>query len=941
MMNTYSAVGKFRATCIFILTIVFTCCTVKTYSKNIESTNLTLQYWYADADSDGYGNNAVSVFAETPPSGYVADNTDCNDSNAAIHPGVSEVCNGLDDDCDGSTDEGVLITFYYDNDGDSFGDGGVSIQACSAPSGYVANALDCNDFALQYSDNDGDGYGSNTLVPCGLYNNSDCDDTQFLYYDLDGDGFGAPSPAPCGVTNNSDCNDFQLLYVDGDGDGFGSSVFAPCYGSTITGDCNDAQLQFEDLDGDGFGNGSIFAACGVTTAGDCNDNLLLYVDADNDGYGTTTPAGCGANNTNDCNDANYFVNPGRTEACNSIDDNCNGTTDEGTYTYPGGVNFYSQADVNAWQPCYTTINGYILISGSDITDLSPLNNITEITGSVNINYNPNLTSINGFSSLVSSGGSVFISSNDNLTSISGFQNMTSSGGVNIQLNPVLETISGFNAMTLSSSDFNIVSNQALETISGFNSLTTVNGTFSNAGNFALTSMDGFAALTTVNGTFSVYYNTSLPDMDAFNNLNSVSSIFQLQFNFLLTDACGISDLLTTPGAIDGFVSIVNNGIGANSAAEIISYCSDADEDGYSIVDGDCDDANNLISPDGTEICNALDDDCDGTTDEGLSTFTYYLDLDEDGFGDNLNTGASCFASPPSGFSSDNTDCNDANNSVHPGATELCDGLDNDCDGIFDENTITATISPSGLLSVCKGNNMILNANNGEGYSYQWKRNGANIAGATNQNYSATKAGNYSVVVTIPGGCADLSENVSLSILAAPTASVTNQDATNDLCFDTSIKLKANGGAGTSWQWYKNGNPISGQTNIVYYATTPGNYKVQVTALATGCSKLSASYPIAKSCRESESNFDGSSFVIYPNPASNQFMIELNSGSTATSANIQLFNIVGEEIYSTTVSANAGVIDENISLNNQIPAGLYIVKIIIGDLEFTKQLIIQN
>lgn len=101
--------------------------------------------FYADADGDLYGNPSASVLACTAPSGYVSDNTDCNDGNAAVNPGATEVCNGVDDDCDTGIDEGVLLTFYADADGDTYGNAGSTTQACSAPSGYVSNALDCND----------------------------------------------------------------------------------------------------------------------------------------------------------------------------------------------------------------------------------------------------------------------------------------------------------------------------------------------------------------------------------------------------------------------------------------------------------------------------------------------------------------------------------------------------------------------------------------------------------------------------------------------------------------------------------------------------------------------------------------------------------------------------------------------------------------------------
>jgi hypothetical protein len=64
--------------------------------------------FYADADGDTYGDASVTVQACSAPVGYVADATDCNDNNAAVNPAATEVCNSIDDDCDGSTDEGVL-----------------------------------------------------------------------------------------------------------------------------------------------------------------------------------------------------------------------------------------------------------------------------------------------------------------------------------------------------------------------------------------------------------------------------------------------------------------------------------------------------------------------------------------------------------------------------------------------------------------------------------------------------------------------------------------------------------------------------------------------------------------------------------------------------------------------------------------------------------------
>lgn len=101
--------------------------------------------YYRDTDNDGFGNGAWSVEACAPPPGWVSDSSDCDDAQASIHPGANEVCNQFDDDCDGSVDEGVKNRYYRDADGDQFGNGMASLEACAAPSGYVSDATDCDD----------------------------------------------------------------------------------------------------------------------------------------------------------------------------------------------------------------------------------------------------------------------------------------------------------------------------------------------------------------------------------------------------------------------------------------------------------------------------------------------------------------------------------------------------------------------------------------------------------------------------------------------------------------------------------------------------------------------------------------------------------------------------------------------------------------------------
>jgi hypothetical protein len=116
---------------------------------------------------------------------------------------------------------------------------------------------------------------------------------------------------------------------------------------------------------------------------------------------------------------------------------------------------------------------------------------------------------------------------------------------------------------------------------------------------------------------------------------------------------------------------------------------DADGDGFNNTE-DCDDANALAFPDASEVCDGIDNDCDGTIDNDPTDGTrYYADADGDGYGDPLSSQRTCV--PTSGAVTESTDCDDTQSTVHPGAEEVCDGLDNDCDNAVDED-ITETLT---------------------------------------------------------------------------------------------------------------------------------------------------------------------------------------------------------------------------------------------------------
>jgi len=167
--------------------------------------------YYADADADGYGNAASSTVACTQPSGYVSNNSDCNDANSAINPAATEVCNAVDDDCDGQINEGVGNTYYADTDGDGYGNAASSTVACTQPSGYVSNSSDCND--------NNSAINPAATEVCNTVDD-DCDGQinegvgNTYYADTDGDGYGnaASSTEACTqpsgyVSNSTDCDD--------------------------------------------------------------------------------------------------------------------------------------------------------------------------------------------------------------------------------------------------------------------------------------------------------------------------------------------------------------------------------------------------------------------------------------------------------------------------------------------------------------------------------------------------------------------------------------------------------------------------------------------------------------------------------------------------------------------------------------------------------------
>lgn len=107
--------------------------------------------------------------------------------------------------------------------------------------------------------------------------------------------------------------------------------------------------------------------------------------------------------------------------------------------------------------------------------------------------------------------------------------------------------------------------------------------------------------------------------------------------------------------------------------------------GFVEDDGDCDDASPVTYPGAPERCDHRDNDCDEQIDEDLSRIDWYVDADGDGFGDRDDEEPVEDCAPPEGYAPDATDCDDADENVHPDAVEVCDnGIDENCRGGADE-----------------------------------------------------------------------------------------------------------------------------------------------------------------------------------------------------------------------------------------------------------------
>ena len=270
-----------------------------------------LSTWYHDGDGDRWGS-ALEVSACDPGPDWVETTGDCDDDDARAHPEGEEVCDYVDNDCDGDTDEGVEpATFFEDSDGDGHGIAEIMMESCELPDGYATVADDCDDGeatthpgaeeVCDFADNNCDGEIDEGVEP------------ETYYLDADEDEHGNPlvyleSCTPVGgyTTVGDDCDDDAVAIHP--------EALEVCNG--VDDDCDSL---IDDDDGS--------THVDTMTPFYDDDDGDMYGDPETASIACVAPSGTVADST-DCDDTTSTTNPGALEYCNFVDDDCNDLVDD-------------------------------------------------------------------------------------------------------------------------------------------------------------------------------------------------------------------------------------------------------------------------------------------------------------------------------------------------------------------------------------------------------------------------------------------------------------------------------------------------------------------------------------------------------------------------------------------------------------------------------------
>lgn len=768
---------------------------------NGEVDEFVLITYYADLDGDGFGDLNNTAYACAAPSGYVLDSqdcsdaivtfedndgdgfgsnvtsscgvenggTDCDDNNAAIFAGATEVCNLLDDNCNQEIDEFVQNTYYADLDLDGFGDLGNVAFACELPTGYTANSDDCDDNQITFEDLDNDGFGSGNLSSCGVTNHDDCLDSDATINpsateicDNGSDENCEPSDDACLIFGCTDVNAFNYNPFANVEDGSCVAVVLGCTDNTALnynsaantndGSCIPFIYGCTDLTAFNYNPqaNTDDGSCVPVIYGCTSVNALNYSPSANtdDGscipfvFGCIDPSACNYNVLANYNDGSCIY--AQQEICNELDDDCDGEIDEFVQS-----SFYADLDQDGFGDLNNVVFACQIPSGY-VNDNSDCDDST-------LTFVDNDGDGFGGSVLTSCGVLLDGDCNDADATASPISIEVCGNSIDEDCNGILEQCDVFGCTDPTACNYDTTA-----TVDDMSCILPSSEICNLIDDNCNGEIDEFVQVT---------FYADL-DQDGYGDLNNVIFACEVPIGYVNDNSdCDDSALTFADADGDGFGSLEFSACGvlldgdcddldANTSPLSIDICGNSiDEDCNGLVE-QCDilgctdptacnydstanvDDFSCVLPT-TEICNSLDDNCNGEIDEFVQ-ITYYADLDGDGFGDINNVVFEC--SVPNGYVENSFDCDDNailymdtdgdgygssaidacgvvntgdcldfDDTVNPGATEICDGFDQNCDGVADENLLSIYYADQDNDGFGDANNFVSSCSQDPGY----------------------------------------------------------------------------------------------------------------------------------------------------------------------------------------------------------------------------------
>ena len=221
---------------------------------------------------------------------------------------------------------------------------------------------------------------------------------------------------------------------------------------------------------------------------------------------------------------------------------------------------------------------------------------------------------------------------------------------------------------------------------------------------------------------------------------------------------------------------------------------------------------------------------------------------------------------------------------------------------------------SGNDTICSGDTIVL-AIADPGVSITWFKDGTEIMGAVDTFISVTQSGGYSVSLldTVTGCAASSDSAYAVVVNAAPVTPTIIYQSADD-------RLAVSNGSTFDRQWFFNGVPIPGATDIFYNTPQPGLYNVEYTS-AEGCVTYSSEFNFTGVGIGAPSITDVDTRV-YPNPNRGQFTIEFEVNGSAE-VTYSLFNMLGQVVHAGQVQVN-GVYAEQVALSD-LNEGIYLLR----------------